>query len=327
MKHTYIISEIGCNHNGDFELALRLIDQAVEAGVDCVKFQTFKADSLISKHAEKAAYQKKTTDPAESQLDMTRKLEMPYEKHRFLIEYCKQKHVDFLSAPFDFESIDFLAQLGVQKIKIPSGEINNLPYLRKINALKKPIILSTGMATLDEVRYALNLLKDCPVSLLHCTTEYPCPYEGVNLNAMLTLKKTFGLPVGYSDHTTGIEIPIAATALGAEIIEKHFTLDQNLPGPDHKASLTPPELKAMVQAIRHVDFAMGDGIKKPAECERKNIAIARKSLVAKTDIKKGEILTEHNLTVKRPATGIPPTKWDEYIGKPAQKDYKADDLI
>ncbi len=327
MKHTYIISEIGCNHNGDFELALRLIDQAVEAGVDCVKFQTFKAASLISKHAEKAEYQKKTTDATETQLEMTKKLEMPYEKHRFLIEYCKQKHVDFLSAPFDFESIDFLAQLGVQKIKIPSGEINNLPYLRKINALKKPIILSTGMATLEEVRYALNLLKDCSVSLLHCTTEYPCPYEGVNLNAMLTLKETFGLPVGYSDHTNGIEIPVAATALGAEIIEKHFTLDKNLPGPDHKASLTPPELKAMVQAIRHVDFAMGDGIKKPAECERKNIAIARKSLVAKTDIKKGEIFTEHNLTVKRPATGIPPTKWDEYIGKPAQKDYKADDLI
>ena len=327
MKHTYIISEIGCNHNGSFDLALKLIDKAVDAGVDCVKFQTFKATSLISKYAQKAEYQKITTDANETQLEMTQKLEMPYEKHQFLIKYCKDKGVDFLFAPFDFESIDFLAKLNVDKIKIPSGEINNLPYLRKINALKKNIILSTGMSTLDEVKYALNILKDCSVSLLHCTTEYPCPFEGVNLNAMITLRNTFNLPVGYSDHTPGIEIPIAAAAMGAVIIEKHFTLDKNMEGPDHKASLEPQELKAMVSAIRHVDIAMGRGIKEPAECERKNIAIARKSLVAKMDIKKGEIFTEDNLTVKRPATGISPVMWDEYIGKAAERDYKEDDLI
>lgn len=327
MKHTYIISEIGCNHNGSFDLALKLIDKAVEAGVDCVKFQTFKAASLISKHAEKAEYQKKTTNANETQLDMTKKLEMPYEKHKFLIQYSKDKGVDFLSAPFDFESIDFLGELGINKIKIPSGEINNLPYLRKINALKKEVILSTGMSTLDEVQYALNILRDCPVTLLHCTTEYPCPFEGVNLKAMITLKNTFNLPVGYSDHTAGIEVPVAAAAMGATIIEKHFTLDKNMEGPDHKASLEPHELKAMVQAIRNVDKALGNGVKEPAECEKKNISIARKSLVAKTNIKKGEIFTEENLTVKRPATGIPPTEWDNYIGKTAQKDYKEDDLI
>lgn len=326
-KHTYIIAEIGCNHNGSLDIATKLIDKAVESGVDCVKFQTFKADALISKHAEKAEYQKKTTDATESQLDMTRKLEMPYEHHQFLIDYCKNKKVDFISAPFDFGSIDFLAQLNVDKIKVPSGEITNLPYLRKINALRKPVILSTGMATLDEVKSALEILKDCSISLLHCTTEYPCPYEGVNLNAMLTLKEKFGLPVGYSDHTKGIEVPIAAVAMGAEIIEKHFTLDKNMPGPDHKASLEPEELKAMVSAIRHVDVALGDGKKEPAECEKKNIAIARKSLVAKKDIKKGEMFTEKNLTVKRPGNGISPMKWDEYLGKFAEKDYKEDDLI
>lgn len=326
-KHTYIIAEIGCNHNGSLDIALQLIDKAVDAGVDCVKFQTFKADALISKYAEKAEYQKKTTDAKESQLDMTRKLEMPYEHHQFLIDYCKSKNVDFISAPFDFGSIDFLAKLNVNKIKVPSGEITNLPYLRKINALKKPVILSTGMATLDEVKDALEILKDCRVSLLHCTTEYPCPYEGVNLNAMITLKNAFGLPVGYSDHTKGIEIPIAAVAMGAEIIEKHFTLDNNMPGPDHKASLEPYELKAMVTSIRHVDAAMGNGQKEPAECEKKNMAIARKSLVAKKCIKKGEIFTEENLTVKRPGNGISPMKWDEYLGKMAEKDYKEDDLI
>lgn len=326
-KHTYIIAEIGCNHNGSLDIATKLIDKAVESGVDCVKFQTFKADALISKHAEKAEYQKKTTDATESQLDMTRKLEMPYEHHQFLIDYCKNQKVDFISAPFDFGSIDFLAQLNVDKIKVPSGEITNLPYLRKINALRKPVILSTGMATLDEVKSALEILKDCSISLLHCTTEYPCPYEGVNLNAMLTLKEKFGLPVGYSDHTKGIEVPIAAVAMGAEIIEKHFTLDKNMPGPDHKASLEPEELKAMVSAIRHVDVALGDGKKEPAECEKKNIAIARKSLVAKKDIKKGEMFTEENLTVKRPGNGISPMKWDEYLGKFAEKDYKEDDLI
>lgn len=327
VKHTYIIAEIGCNHNGSLDIAVELIDKAVEAGVDCVKFQTFKANALISRYAEKAEYQKKTTDALESQLDMTKKLEMPYENHQFLIDYCKNKRVDFISAPFDFGSIDFLAQLNIDKIKVPSGEINNLPYLRKINVLRKPVILSTGMATLDEVRVALEILQDCSVSLLHCTTEYPCPYEGVNLNAMLTLKNTFGLPVGYSDHTKGIEIPIAAAALGAEIIEKHFTLDNNMPGPDHKASLEPCELKAMVSSIRHVDEAMGNGNKEPAECEKKNIVIARKSLVAKKNIKKGEIFTEENLTVKRPGNGISPMMWDDYLGKVAERDYKEDDLI
>ncbi len=327
MKHTCIIAEIGCNHNGSFETALKLIDKAVEAGVDYVKFQTFKADALISRYAPKAEYQKKTTDASESQLDMTRKLEMPYEKHQALIDYCKTKNVGILSAPFDNESIDFLEKLGLKTFKIPSGEITNLPYLRKINSYKKNVILSTGMSTLKEIEWALNILKDCRVSLLHCTTEYPCPYEGVNLRAIETLKNEFHLPTGYSDHTKGIEVAIAAVALGAEIIEKHFTLDKNMPGPDHKASLEPDELKAMVEAIRHVDVSLGNGRKEPAECEKKNMIVARKSLVAKRNIKKGEIFTPDNLTTKRPGNGISPMRWDEFIGTPASQDYNEDELI
>jgi len=327
MKKVFIIAEAGVNHNGSFDLAKKLIDAAADAGADCVKFQTFKADTLASKSAEKAPYQQETTDSAESQYQMLKKLELPDAWHRPLMDYCREKGIMFLSTPFDTVSVDFLAGLGVPYIKIPSGEITNLPYLRKVNSKKMPVILSSGMASLSEIKDALAVLKDCKVSLMHCTTEYPCPYEGVNLNAMLTMKKAFGIPVGYSDHTKGIEVPVAAVALGADLIEKHFTLDKNMEGPDHKASLEPDELKAMVSAIRHIEAAMGTGEKEPAECEKKNIAVVRKSIVAKRAIKKGELLTEENLTVKRPGDGISPMKWDEVVGTTAARDYREDEKI
>ena len=327
MSKVFIIAEAGVNHNGSFELAKKLIDAAADAGADCVKFQTFKADTLASKSAEKAAYQQQTTDAGESQYQMLKKLELPDEWHSLLIECCRKKGIMFLSTPFDVASIDFLDSLELERFKIPSGEITNLPYLRKINSKRKPVIMSTGMATLNEIKEALAVLKDCKVSLLHCTTEYPCPYEGVNLKAMQTMRDAFHLPVGYSDHTQGIEVPIAAVAMGASIIEKHFTLDRNMEGPDHKASLEPDELKAMVTAIRHIEAALGTGEKEPAECEKKNMAIARKSIVAKRAIKKGELLTEENLTVKRPGDGVSPMKWDEIVGTTAQKDYDEDEKI
>ena len=324
---TFIIAEAGVNHNGSVELAKQLVDKAVFAGVDCIKFQTFKAKNLVNKGAKKADYQVANTKNNDSQLSMLQKLELSFQDFVELKNYCDSKNIMFLSTPFDNESIEFLANLGMPIFKVPSGEITNLPYLRKINSYKREVILSTGMATLDEIRDALNVLKDCKVSLLHCTTEYPCPYDGVNMNAMLTLKDEFGLEVGYSDHTQGIEIPIMAVSMGAKIIEKHFTLDKNMEGPDHKASLEPQELKAMVDSIRNIEKAFGSGVKEPQEAEKKNIAIARKSIVAKCDIKKGEILTEQNITTKRPGNGISPMKWDEILGTVANKDYVEDELI
>ena len=327
MQKVFIIAEAGVNHNGSFEIAKQLVDKACEAGVNCVKFQTFKAENLVNKTAQKADYQVENTGNNDSQLSMLKNLELSYKDFSELKTYCDSKGIMFLSTPFDLESIDFLASLNMPVFKIPSGEITNLPYLRKINSYKKDVILSTGMATQDEIQDALNVLKDCKVSLLHCTTEYPCPYESVNMKAMQTLKKHFNLPVGYSDHTIGIEIPVMAASMGAEIIEKHFTLDKNMEGPDHKASLEPNELKNMVQAIRNVEKAFGTGIKEPQEAEKKNLDIVRKSIVANCDIKRGETFTENNLTVKRPGNGISPMKWDEIIGTKANRDYKEDELI
>ena len=327
MNKVFIIAEAGVNHNGSFELAKQLVDKACEAGADCVKFQTFKPENLVNKNAQKAKYQIKNTGNSESQLDMLKKFSLTFDNFKELKEYCDKKGIMFLSTPFDLESIDFLADLGIKIFKIPSGEITNLPCLKKINSHKKEVILSTGMSTLNEIQDALNILKDCKVSLLHCTTEYPCPYDNVNMKAMLTMKDKFNLPVGYSDHTQGIEIPIMAVAMGATIIEKHFTLDKNMEGPDHKASLEPDELKQMVKEIRNVEKAFGSGVKEPQESEKKNIKIARKSIVAKCDIKKGDLFSESNLTCKRPGNGISPMKWDEIIGTIANKDYEEDDLI
>lgn len=327
MEHVYIIAEAGVNHNGSVEIAEKLIDSAAQAGADAVKFQTFIATAGVSRFAEKAQYQKENTTASESQLEMIKKLELPFDQHRHLMEYCHKRNIQFLSTGFDFESINLLKSLKVPCMKVPSGEITNLPLLRQVNEYMHPVIMSTGMATLNEIKEALAVLKDCKVSLLHCTTEYPCPYEGVNLKAMQTMRDAFHLPVGYSDHTKGIEVPIAAVAMGATIIEKHFTLDRNMEGPDHKASLEPDELKAMVTAIRHIEAALGTGEKEPAECEKKNMAIARKSIVAKRAIKKGELLTEENLTVKRPGDGVSPMKWDEIVGTTAQKDYDEDEKI
>ena len=331
-KHVFIIAEAGVNHNGYIVLAKKLIDSAYEAGADAVKFQTFKAEKLISKNAPKAEYQKQTTDSNESQYDMIKKLELDVETHRELLSYCKRKNIIFLSTPFDLDSIDLLNKLGLNIFKIGSGEITNLPYLRKIGSLKKKVIISTGMSDLGEIEDALNILISSGTSkenitVLHCNTEYPTPIEDVNLKAMLTIKNAFDIKVGYSDHTLGIEVPIAAVALGATVSEKHFTLDKTMEGPDHKASLEPHELKQMICSIRNIEKAMGDGIKKPSLSEKKNINIARKSLVASKEIKKGEIFSENNLTVKRPGNGISPMRWDEFIGKVATKDYNADDLI
>ncbi len=327
MTKTFIIAEAGVNHNGSTDIAKKLIDQAVNAGCDCVKFQNFIAENLASKNAQKANYQNLTTDAEESQLEMLKKLELSKEMTIELQNYCREKGIMFLSTPFDLESIDFLVSLNLPVLKIPSGEITNLPYLRKINSYKKDVILSTGMSNIDEIQSALDILADCNVTLLHCTTEYPCPYEDVNLKAIQTMKEHFGVEVGYSDHTEGIEIPIAAVAMGATIIEKHFTLDKNMDGPDHKASLEPQELKQMVQSIRNIEKALGDGKKNPARSEIKNIEIARKSIIAKCDIKKGEEFTEKNLTVKRPGYGISPMMWDKVIGSVAQKDYQEDEVI
>lgn len=325
---TFIIAEAGVNHNGDINLARRLVDAAKEAGCDAVKFQNFVSEKLVNKTAPKAEYQKNNAkNKAESQLEMLKKLELSESNTRNISEYCSAKGIMFLSTPFDDESADLLNSLGVSIFKIPSGEITNLPYLRKIKSLGKPIILSTGMSTLEEVAQALDVLKGCEVSLLHCTTEYPCPYKDVNLKAMLTLKNKFGLQVGYSDHTNGIEVPVAAVAMGATIIEKHFTLDKTLDGPDHKASLDPVELKNMVTSIRNIEVALGSGEKKPSPSELKNILIARRSIVAKCPIKKGEIFTEENLTTKRPASGISPMNWDNIVGTISKKDYLEDEVI
>lgn len=327
---TFIIAEAGVNHNGSFELAKQLIDKAVWAGADCIKFQTFNSKNLVSKNAQKAEYQKKTTDSSESQLDMLKKLELSKEEFIELRDYCNQKGIMFLSTPFDLESIDFLASIGVKTWKVPSGEITNYPFLRAIGKRKESVIMSTGMCTLDEVRDAIEVLKTfgtSDITLLHCTTEYPAPYDSVNLKAMITLQKEFYFKVGYSDHTNGIEIPVAAVAMGATVIEKHFTLDKNMKGPDHNASLEPDELKQMVQSIRNVELALGDGTKRPSDAEKKNIAIARKSIVAACDIKKGEMFTEENLIAKRPGNGISPMNWAEVLGNVAKRDFFEDEII
>lgn len=330
---TFIIAEAGVNHNGSLKTALEMIDVAAKAGADAVKFQTFKAEKMISKYAPKAEYQKNTTGTEGSQLEMAKKFELGKAEHRELFDCCLEKKIQFISTPFDLESIDLLHDLGLQIFKIPSGEITNLPYLRRIGKLGRRVILSTGMARLGEIEDALLVLQEAGSSLsvitiLHCNTAYPTPFDDVNLRAMLTIRAAFpGVEVGYSDHTQGIDIPIAAVAMGATVIEKHFTLDRTLPGPDHKASLVPKELHEMIQAIRHVEIALGDGVKKLTASEAKNKPIARKSIVAAGIIKKGEVFTAENLTVKRPGNGISPMRWDEVIGNVAEKDYEPDELI
>lgn len=327
---TFIIAEAGVNHNGCIELAKQMVNKAKEAGADCIKFQTFVSKNIVSKSASKAEYQKQRTNSDESQLEMLRKLELSFDEFKELKEYCDFKEIEFLSTAFDFDSIDFLNNLGMRIWKIPSGEITNLPYLIKISKTNKPVILSTGMSTLDEIEDAISILKTngCKdIILLHCTTEYPAPYADVNLRAMDTLKQKFNVTVGYSDHTSGIEVAIAAVAIGAKVIEKHFTLDRNMEGPDHKASLEPNELKNMVKSIRNIELAVGNGEKKPTESEKKNKAIARKSIIAKKSIKKGQIFTEDNITVKRPGNGISPMRWFDVIGKSAIRDFEEDELI
>ena len=356
MSAVFIIAEAGVNHNGSLELAKQLVDVAVQAGADAVKFQTFKADKVVSRFASKAEYQTRNTGTTESQLEMVKKLELAEEQHMVLAEHCWKRGIEFMSTPFDLDSVDFLANVvNVSRLKIPSGEITNGLILLKIARTGKPIILSTGMSTLDEVETALGVLafgfrnsqekpsmeafkeayssnegqsflKD-KVSLLHCTTEYPAPFDEVNLKAMDTLRDKFALPVGYSDHTIGIAVPIAAVARGAVIIEKHFTLDRNLPGPDHKSSLEPNELKQMVNSIRQVELALGNGIKQPTTSELKNMAVARKSLVAIKEIKKGEMFTETNLGAKRPGTGLSPFEYWDLLGKKADKEYIVDEVI
>lgn len=330
MEKVYIIAEAGDNHNGDFNTALKLVDVAKRAGADCVKFQTFVTEEIISKYAEMAEYQKKNTGKEESQFEMVKRLELSFDEFREIKEYCDRVGIQFLSTPFDLKSVDFLNELGVPFFKIPSGEITNYPYLIKIAHTGKPVVMSTGMCEPDEILAAINVLEkngSGEITLLHCNTEYPTPLKDVNLYAMRTMKKMFGKKVGYSDHTKGIEVPVAAVALGACVIEKHFTLDKNMPGPDHKASLEPDELGRMVKNIRNIEIALGDGVKRVSESERKNIAIARKSIVARRNIQEGEILTEENLAVKRPGTGINPMQWMEVLGTRAVRDFKEDELI
>ena len=333
MKHTLVIAEAGVNHNGSLEMAKQLIDVAAEAGVDYVKFQTFKAELLVSKNAVKAEYQQRNLhDGNDSQYQMLKHLELTWEQHLILIDYCKKKGVKFFSTAFDLDSIDFLAELHLGLWKIPSGEITNYPYLRKIAQKGEPVILSSGMSGYREIEEALAVLVENGVRhddiiVLHCNTEYPTPMEDVNLRAMQSIAERFHVKVGYSDHTRGIEVPVAAVALGASVIEKHFTLDRNLEGPDHKASLEPDELKRMVLSIRNIEKALGDAEKRISPSEAKNIEVARKSIVAASKIEKGEVFTEQNLTVKRPGNGISPMKWLDVVGKTATRLYEPDDLI
>lgn len=326
----YIIAEAGVNHNGKLDLALKLCDAAKEAGVDAVKFQTWKTENIVTAQARQAAYQTENTGVEESQFDMLKKLELSYDHFRYIQDYCKKIGIDFLSTPDEEESLAFLVSLGLPFIKVGSGEVTNIPYLRKIASCGKPVILSTGMSTLAQVAIAYDTLLKAgapKVSLLHCTTNYPCPYDEVNLRAMQTLKDAFKCQVGYSDHTMGTEIPVAAVAMGAEIIEKHFSLDRTMEGPDHKASLEPAELKLMVDQIRHIEVAMGDGIKRPNKCEAENAKVVQKSILAKRPIKMGEKLTEEMLTVKRAGAGISASLWDNVIGAYAIKDFDIDEPI
>lgn len=327
---TTIIAEAGVNHNGSIELAKQMVEAAAKAGADYIKFQTFKPEKLVSKYAQKADYQKKTTGNNESQLQMLEKLALSYDDFVELKKYCEQIGIGFLSTPFDEDSIRFLDSLDMDFWKIPSGEITNYPYLVQIAQTGRDIVLSTGMCEMDEIADAMKVLEESGagnISLLHCNTEYPTPYEDVNLLAMKQMRTAFKKQVGYSDHTVGIEVPIAAVALGAEIIEKHFTLDKNMEGPDHKASLEPLELSQMICSIRHIEKSLGDGNKKRTASEQHNIAAARKSIVAKCAISKGDIFTEANLTVKRPGNGISPMRWKELIGTRAERDYLEDELI
>ena len=333
MNHTIIIAEAGVNHNGSIELAKLLIDEAVESGVDYIKFQTFKSENLVTRTAKQADYQKKNIgDSDNSQYNMLKELELSEEQHFELIEYCNKKGIKFFSTAFDMDSIDFLTSLNLGLWKIPSGELTNYPYVKKIASFGEPVILSTGMSSTEEISDTVNLLVSCglpkeKITILHCNTEYPTPMCDVNLLAMNSIKKRFQTEIGYSDHTVGIEVPIAAVALGAKVIEKHFTLDRNLPGPDHKASLEPSELKALVSAIRNIEQALGSEEKKVSSSEMKNKAVARKSIVAAKAIKAGEMFSEENLTVKRPGIGISPMKWESVIGQVAIRDFEQDELI
>lgn len=333
MKKVIIIAEAGVNHNGDIDKARELIEEAAKSGADFVKFQTFKSEKVVTKSAKRAEYQDANTGDNDSQYEMIKRLELSEEMHDDIIAHCKKNNIKFLSTGFDLESLDYLNTLGIPLFKIPSGEITNLPYLRKVASFKKPIVMSTGMANLEEVRDALSVLVSegidrSEITIVHCNTEYPTPMEDVNLRAMNTIGKELEVKIGYSDHTLGIEVPIAAVAMGATVIEKHFTLDKNLPGPDHSASLEPGELAAMVKSIRNIEKAIsGSGAKEPSSSEAKNKPIARKSIVAAKPIKKGETFTKDNLTVKRPGEGISPMKWDQIIGTKADKNYREDDFI
>jgi N,N'-diacetyllegionaminate synthase len=332
IHHTTIIAEAGVNHNGNLDLAKQLVDIAADAGADFVKFQTFKASRLVTQNALKAEYQLSTTSKNQSQFEMLNQLELTEEMHESLIAYCKKKKIGFFATAFDIQSLDYLNKLGLDRFKIPSGEITNLPYLRHISSFGKPLILSTGMSTLHEIENALKVLEENSVSrknitVLHCNTEYPTPMEDVNLKAMCTIRDTLGVEVGYSDHTLGTEVAIAAVTLGATVIEKHFTTDRNLQGPDHKVSLEPTELKNMVSSIRNIEKALGSNIKQPSQSELKNKYIVRKSLVAIQPIQTGEFFTKENIAPKRPGTGVSPMHWDRVIGQVANRSYVIDELI
>lgn len=330
MKHVIIIAEAGVNHNGSFELAKKMVDAAKDAGVDYVKFQTFNPKKLVSKYAEKAEYQKKTTGSDETQLQMLQKLALTEYTFLSLRDYCKEVGIGFISTPFDLDSIAFLETFNMDFWKVPSGEITNLPYLEAISKTKRKVVMSTGMCDMNEIQDAIEVLEKngtSEITLLHCNTQYPTPYEHVNLSAMNTIRDALHKEVGYSDHTQGIEVPIAAVAMGATVIEKHFTLDKNMEGPDHKASLDPIELKQMVMAIRNIERAIGNGLKEPSSSELANKAVARKSIVASRDIKQGEVFSEDNLTTKRPGTGVSPMKWHDVIGKVAVRDFSEDEII
>ena len=328
--HTYIIAEAGVNHNGSVEIAKKLIDGAKRAGADAVKFQTYKTELLVTGVAEKAEYQKENEPGTESQFDMLKKLELSFSDFEELYDYSCKQGIDFLSTPFDMDSAEFLAGLGMRIWKIPSGEITNLPLLEYIGSRRQKVILSTGMSEYSEIEDALRVLKDSgagDITLLHCTTQYPAPFESVNLRAMVSLKERFGTDIGYSDHTKGLEVAVAAVGMGASVIEKHFTLDKNMVGPDHKASLEVDELKEMVDAIRHIDLALGDGVKKVQDAEKGNLSVARKSIVAARDISEGELITSDMLLMKRPGTGISPMRINEVIGTKAVRSFKADEMI
>jgi N,N'-diacetyllegionaminate synthase len=331
-NRTLIIAEAGVNHNGDLALAKQLVDAAASAGADLVKFHSFRASRLSTPHAPKAHYQNIHLPEVSSQLEMLRELELTAQMHEALVAHCRLRQVGFFSSGFDIQSTDYIAQLGLDRFKIPSGEITNLPLLRHVGGFGKPVIISTGMSTLGEIEEAIRVLKisgtqKSQITVLHCNTEYPTPMSDVNLRAMLGIRHAFDVAVGYSDHTLGIEVPIAAVALGATVIEKHLTIDRNLPGPDHRSSLEAAEFKTMVSAIRNIEQALGDGVKRPSNSEQKNRLIVRKSLVASRAIKSGEQFSAENITTKRPGTGISPMRWDDIVGRVAKRDYSADELI